>query len=141
MLDILQLRVHPDEIDQLRLCQSTPHTDCVAAFTVKSPGQIWPVASWEDAPREERVNVRGWFPLLDKIADEFLLWWPKGGCFFVSRDKVTHRFVEDDARGVMFLQLETHRLTVVPTRPVEVTRPGAARDAGAGSAGEDSLTA
>jgi hypothetical protein len=44
--------------------------------------------------------------LLDRIADEFLIWWPKGACFFVSRDTVTYRVHERDARGVLFLQLE-----------------------------------
>ena len=33
-------------------------------------------------------NVRGWFQLLDQMADEFLLWWPQGGVFMVSRDAV-----------------------------------------------------
>jgi len=122
MLDILQLRTTPDELDQLRLCQAVPRTDCFAAFTVRRPGQIWPVAKWDDTLVEERINVRGWFPLLDKIADEFLLWWPKGGCFFVSRDKVTHRPAESDEREVLFMQLETHRLAVVPRR-VDAMRP------------------
>jgi hypothetical protein len=122
MLDILQLRTSPDELDQLRQCQATPRGDCLAAFTVRRPGQIWPMAKWDDAPVEERVNVRGWFPLLDKIADEFLLWWPKGGCFFVSRDKVTHRPAEHEEREVLFLQLETPRLAVVPRR-TDTMRP------------------
>ena len=119
MLDILQLHANPDELDQLRLCQATPRNDCLAAFTVRRHGQIWPVASWDHAC-DEKINVRGWFPLLDKMADEFLLWWPKGGCFFVAKDRVTYRPAEHDSRSVMFLQLETHRLTVVPPRPVEV---------------------
>jgi len=116
MLDILQWRTSPDELDQLRLCQTAPRTDCLAAFTVRRPEQIWPVAKWDDTPVDERANVRGWFPLLDKIADEFLLWWPKGGCFFVSRDKVTYRPAENEEREVLFLQLETHRLAVVARR-------------------------
>lgn len=140
MLDILQLRVHSDEIEQLRLCQSALRADCVGAFTVRG-GAIWPVASWDDAQRDGRMNVRGWFPLLDKIADEFLLWWPKGGCFFVSKDKVTHRFSADDVRGVMFLQLEMHRLSVVSARGAEPARTGTARDSGKGTAGADALTA
>jgi hypothetical protein len=122
MLDILQLRTSPDELDQLRMCQVTPRSDCLAAFTVRGAGQIWPVAKWDNAPVDERMNVRGWFPLLDKIADEFLLWWPKGGCFFVSREKVTHRPAENEAREVLFLQLETPRLAVVPRR-ADTVRP------------------
>jgi hypothetical protein len=122
MLDILQLHANPDELDQLRLCQGALRGDCLAAFTVRQPGQIWPVASWDNVPSGEKINVRGWFPLLDKIADEFLLWWPKGGCFFVSKDRVTYRPAEHDPRAVLFLQLETHRLTVVPPRQVEAVR-------------------
>ena len=121
MLDILQLRANPDELEQLRLCQATPRSDCLAAFTVRRAGQIWPVASWDHA-HQERINVRGWFPLLDQIADEFLLWWPKGGCFFVSRDRVTYRPTENESRDVMFLQFEPHRLTVVPPRQVETVQ-------------------
>jgi hypothetical protein len=124
MLDILQLRVHPDELDQLRMCQAVPPNDCVAAFTVKGRGQVWPVTCWDEESPVEKINVRGWFPLLDKIADEFLLWWPQGGCFFISRDKVTRRLAENDARGVMFLQLDTHRLTVVPQRQPDAVRVG-----------------
>ena len=60
--------------------------------------------------------MRGWFPLLDQIADEFLIWRPKGGCFFVQRDKVTYRVSESDPRSVMFLQLELNRLVAVPPR-------------------------
>ena len=114
MLDILQLRVNPDEFDQLRSCQIGQRNDCHAAFTVKGKGLIWPVASWDDAGPEARINVRGWFHLLDQIADEFLLWWPQGGVFFVSREAVTHRLHPLDGTGVLFLELEMHRLKVVP---------------------------
>ncbi len=114
MLDILQLKVSADEIDQLHFCQIKRRGDCQAAFTVKGAGVIWPVASWGDPPLGERINVRGWFPLLDQIADEFLLWWPQGGCFFVSREEATYRVHEHDTSGVLFLQLEMRRLQVVP---------------------------
>jgi hypothetical protein len=60
--------------------------------------------------------------LLDQIADEFLLWWPKGGCFLVSRDRATYRAAEHDPREVLFLLFEPHRLTVVPPRQVEPVR-------------------
>ena len=122
MLDILQLRMNPDEIDQLHFCQIRRRNDCCAAFTVKGAGTIWPVASWGDLPVEEKINVRGWFPLLDEIADEFLLWWPQGGCFFVSREEATHRLHEHDASGVLFLQLEVKRLKVVPQPQHDVRR-------------------
>jgi hypothetical protein len=114
MLDILQLRISPDELGQLRLCQVEQRNDCHAAFTVQRSGAVWPRASWGDAPGAERFDVRGWFPILDQIADEFLLWWPQGGCFFVSRDAVTHRLHERDTAGVLFLQLEVNRLHMVP---------------------------
>jgi hypothetical protein len=74
----------------------------------------------------ERINVRGWFPLLDQIADEFLIWWPQGGCFFVSRDAVTCRLHEQDATGVLFLQLELKRLQVVPQPQRDAQRAAAA---------------
>lgn len=119
MLDILQLRVHLDDFDQLRRCQIAPPDDCHAAFTVKGSRVVWPVASWGDVPAEHRINVRGWFPLLDQMADEFLIWRPRGGCFFVDRDKAMYRSAEHDARGVTFLQLELLRLAVVSHHPVE----------------------
>lgn len=120
MLDILQLRVHPEELDQLHICQVRRRSDGVAAFTVKGKQQIWPVATWSDAPAEEKINVRGWFPLLDKIADELLIWRPQGGCIFVGRDSAYYRVAETDTRGVLFLELETPRLAVVPLRQVGV---------------------
>jgi hypothetical protein len=123
MLDILQWRVDPDEFNQLRMCQTRPPADCHAAFTVKGSRSIWPVATWGGAPSEERVNVRGWFPLLDKIADELLIWQPRGGCFFVSREGVRYRLDPSDGRSVLFLQFEVdHRVVVAPqavaARPV-----------------------
>jgi hypothetical protein len=118
MLDILQLRIHLDDFDQLRRCQIAPPGDCHAAFTVRGAGTVWPVASWGETPATQRINVRGWFPLLDQMADEFLIWRPQGGCFFVERDKATYRVAEHDTRSVMFLQLELNRLTVVP-QPAE----------------------
>ncbi|HEY4379456.1 MAG TPA: hypothetical protein VGN01_03860 [Acidobacteriaceae bacterium] len=121
MLDILQLRVHPEELEQLHICQVRRRTDCMAAFTVKGKQQIWPVASWGEIPVEEKINVRSWFPLLDKIADEFLIWRPQGGCFFVDRDRVYYRVAETDARGVLFMELEMPRLAVVP-RHMDVLR-------------------
>ena len=127
MLDILQLRFNLDEFDQLRLCQVEPRTDCHAAFTVSGPRMIWPVANWGDTPVAERINVRGWFPLLDKMADEFLIWRPQGGCFFVQREKATYRIAEHDPRNVMFLQLEMSRLAVVPPRQAEPARALLAR--------------
>ena len=114
MLDILQLRISPDELGQFRLCQVEQRNDCHAAFTVQRSGEVWPRASWGDVPVAERIDVRGWFPILDQIADEFLLWWPQGGCFFVSRDAVTHRLHEGDTVGVLFMQLEMNRLHMVP---------------------------
>jgi hypothetical protein len=122
MLDILQLRIYLDEFDQLRRCQIVPQSDCHAAFTVKGTHTVWPVASWGETSAAQRVNVRGWFPLLDQMADEFLIWRPQGGCFFVDRDKATYRVAEYDPHSVLFLQLELNRLTVVPSRPVEPQR-------------------
>jgi hypothetical protein len=122
MLDILQLRINLDELEQLRLCQIRLRGDCLAAFTVRGPGMIWPVATWDETPVEERVNVRGWFPVLDQIADEFLIWWPQGGCFFVTREGATYRTEESDAAGVVFLQFEFNRLMAVPPRQVETLR-------------------
>jgi hypothetical protein len=116
MLDILQMRVHPEELDQLHICQVRRRNDGLAAFTVKSKQQIWPAAIWGDAPADAKINVRGWFPLLDKIADELLIWRPQGACVFVSRDCAHYRVAETDARGVLFLELETPRLAVVPSR-------------------------
>jgi hypothetical protein len=123
MLDILQLRVHPEELDQLHICQVSRRSDNYAAFTVKGRQQIWPIASWRDIAAEEKINVRGWFPLLDKIADEFLIWRPQGGCIFVGRDSAFYRVAETDTRGVLFLQFEMHRLAVVPPRQVDAVRP------------------
>jgi hypothetical protein len=117
MLDVLQLGINPDEFEQIRLCQIKPRADCHAAFTVRGPEMIWPVASWGDTATDERINVRGWFPVLDQMADEFLLWWPQGGCFFVAQDRVTYRLHEHDANGVLFLQLEVKRLKIVPQPP------------------------
>jgi hypothetical protein len=122
MLDILQLRVHLDEFDQLRRCQIAPPSDYHAAFTVKGTRTVWPLASWGETPAVQRVNVRGRFPLLDQMADEFLIWRPQGGCFFVDRDKATYRIAENDPRSVLFLQLELKRLEVVASRPVEPQR-------------------
>jgi hypothetical protein len=134
MVDILQMRFNLDEFDQLRLCQVALPSDCHAAFTVKGPQVIWPVASWGDPSAAERINVRGWFPLLDKIADEFLIWRPQGGCFFVHRDQATYRIAEDHPRNVLFLQLELNRLAVVPPRPTEPVRAYLARSRGCVSA-------
>ena len=120
MLDILQLRIHLDEFDQLRLCQVKQREDYHAAFTVKGPQENWPLASCGETPAAEKNNVRGWFPLLDQMADEFLIWRPQGGCFFVSRDTVTYKTAENDPRSVLFMQLELNRLTVVPRRHLEV---------------------
>ena len=58
MLDILQLRVHPEELDQLHICQVSRRSDNYAAFTVKGKQQIWPLASWGDTSAEEKINVR-----------------------------------------------------------------------------------
>lgn len=116
MLDILQLRIDATELQQLRSCQIRQRSDCHAAFTVTSPGVVWPVARWGELPADERINVRGWFPLLDQIADEFLLWWPKGGCFFVKGEEVTYRRTESDGAGVLFLHFEVNRpMAVVPS--------------------------
>ena len=122
MLDILQMRVHPEELDQLHICQVRRRSDGIAAFTVKGRQQIWPMATWSDAPAEEKINVRGWFPLLDKIADELLIWRPQGACVFVGRENAYYRVAETDTRGVLFLELEMPRLVVLPSRQVDGMR-------------------
>ena len=123
MLDVLQLRIHLDVFDRLRLCQAVLRSDCHAAFTVTGMQSIWPLASWDETSLVEQINVRGWFPLLDQIADEFLLWHPQGGCFFVHRDRVVYRVAESDSRGVLFMQLELDRpIVVVPRRPADSRR-------------------
>ena len=121
-MDILQLRINLDEFEQLRLCQIRARSDCHAAFTVKSTGLIWPVASWDETPVEERINVRGWFPLLDQIADEFLIWWNQGGVFFVSREEAIHRLDEGDTSRVVFMRFEVNRLMAVPPLQDEARR-------------------
>lgn len=103
MLDILELRVHPEELDQLRQCQLRLRSDCHAAFTVKGPKTIWPVASWGEIPVDQQINVHGWFPLLDKIADEFLIWRPQGGCFAVTHEGARYRVDEQHKPGVEFM--------------------------------------
>ncbi len=113
MLDILELRVQPEELDQLRQCQTRPRSDGYAAFTVKGPKTVWAGAHWNHNSAEQRVNVRGWFPLLDKIADEFLIWRPQGGCFFVSHEGDRYRLSEDHRPGVEFLLFELTRPMVV----------------------------
>lgn len=123
MLDVLQLRIHLDAFDRLRLCQAVLRSDCHAAFTVTGMQSIWPLASWDETSLVEQINVRGWFPLLDQIADEFLLWHPQSGCFFVHRDRVVYRVAESDSRGVLFMQLELDRpIAVVPRRPADPRR-------------------
>lgn len=123
MLDILQLRVKPEELEQLHSCQLQQRADGFAAFTVKGSGTVWPFASWGEPPAGEKMNVRGWFPLLDQIADEFLIWWPKGGCFFVGKDAVTHRLRPEDGSGVLFLELELNRLKVMTAQTKAVRAP------------------
>jgi hypothetical protein len=115
------LRINPDEFDQLRLCQIRPPGDCHAGFTVKGRGRTWPVASWGDTPVKERVNVRGWIPLLDQMADEFLIWQPQGGSFCVHGDRAAYR-LERDLPEVVFLWLEVHRLMVMPPRAADARR-------------------
>jgi hypothetical protein len=61
------------------------------------------------------------------MADEFLIWRPQGGCFFVYREKVTYRIAENDSRNVLFLQLELNRMVVVPPRQAEPARAYLAR--------------
>lgn len=122
MLDILELRIDATELQQLRNCQIRQRTDCHAAFTVTSPGVIWPLASWGEPQADERINVRGWFPLLDQIADEFLLWWPKGGCCFVKGEEVTYRRAENDGVGVLFLHFEVNRPIAVATSKANTRR-------------------
>jgi hypothetical protein len=107
------------------VCQVELRNDCHAAFTVKGPGITWPVASWRNALVEEQINVRGWFALLDKIADEFLIWRPQGGCLFVYRDRVTYR-IEESAPSVLFLQLEVNRLMVMPSHRAAIRRVSSA---------------
>ncbi len=114
MLDILQLRIHPEELDELRLCQVKVRGDCHAAFTVKGGKTIWPLAHWDNTPVEPPVNVRGWLPLLDKIADEFLIWRPQGGCFVISHEGARYRLDENHRPGVEFLLFELSRPMVLP---------------------------
>ena len=128
MADILQLRVHPEELNQLRLCQAQPRSDGYAAFTFKGPETIWPLASWGEPAVSERINVRGWFPLLDEIADEFLIWRPAGGCVVVSHEGARYRLEEQQRPGVEFLQFELSRLLVVPKQGLSM--PASAERAG-----------
>ena len=116
MLDILKLRMGACEFDQLRVCQLSLRSDCHAAFTVSGMELIWPMANWSPTPVEEKINVRGWIPLLDQIADEFLIFRPEGGCLMVHREFVTYRLEEHDSPEVIFLQLEMNSLKVMPRR-------------------------
>jgi hypothetical protein len=113
MLDILELQVQPEELEQLRQCQARPRPDCHAAFTVDGGHSIWPVVEWGQPQGQQRVNVRGWFPLLDKIADEFLIWRPQGGAFFVTQEGARYRVNEDHRPGVEFMLFELSRPTVL----------------------------
>ena len=120
MLDILELRVQPEELEQLRKCQTGPRHDCHAAFTVAGRDCIWPAVEWGKPQGQQRVNVRGWFPLLDKIADEFLIWRPQGGAFFITHEGARYRTSEDHRPGVEFLLFELSRPMVLPQPELEL---------------------
>jgi hypothetical protein len=114
MLDILEVRVHPEELEQLRQCQAKPSADGHAAFTVKGRDTIWPLAHWAGSLSEQPVNVRGWFPLLDQIADEFLIWRPQGGPIFLTQHGARFRRDENHRPGVEFLLFEVNRPKLMP---------------------------
>lgn len=116
MLDILEVRVHPEELEELRQCQMRPRGDCQAAFTVRGRDTIWPLVEWGQTQPQQLVNVRGWFPLLDKIADEFLIWRPQGGPVFVTHEGARYRLSEDHRPGVEFLLFELSRPMVISHR-------------------------
>ena len=114
MLDILELQVHPEELDQLRQCQAAQSAEGHAAFTVKGPDTIWPLAHWTGTPSEPPVNVRGWFPLLDAIADELLIWRPQGGPIFLTQHGARYRREEHHTPGVEFLLFDVKRPKLIP---------------------------
>lgn len=114
VLDILELRVLPEELEQLRQCQAKPRTDCCAAFTVQGRETIWPLACWGATPSQQPINVRGWFPLLDQIADEFLIWRPQGGPIFVTHEGARYRRDETHHPGVEFLLFDVARPKLLP---------------------------
>jgi len=120
MLDILELRVLPEELDQLRQCQTRPRPDCQAAFTVDGKDCIRPMVDWAQPSGQPRINVRGWFPLLDKIADEFLIWRPQGGAFFITHEGVRYRTSEEHRPGVEFILFELSRPMMLPQPELEL---------------------
>jgi hypothetical protein len=55
------------------------------------------------------------------MADELLIWQPRGGCIFIYRDRAVYR-TERASPGVLFLQLEMNRLMAVPPRQTDLRR-------------------
>jgi hypothetical protein len=113
---MLTMRLNHLEYKLLRDCQFRLRDDCHAAFTAIPTGEIWPFATWGRTPNEQRENVRGELPHLDRIADELLECRCDGGRFFVLERSVIYRIEPEDIDGVRFvaLQIEGDVIVAIP---------------------------
>ena len=85
------------ELDLLKKVGPVEHRKWPAVFSCNEYNDLWLFITYGYTAPEDRIDVRGKFPVLDAIADEYLEHRPRGGRFFVSDEGAF--FNEGDGQG------------------------------------------
>lgn len=83
--------VSNDEIRGFRDLQVRRRWQRPASFSANRRSEIWPFGLSGLTLEERWYGIRGQSQLLDRVADEFLCWSPRGGRFWIDDKCAFHR--------------------------------------------------
>ena len=79
------------DIDCLKKIGLKRRGDCFASFSVNANHEIWVYVTRSWTKEEKRRYVSGQCPIIEQIAEEYLLARPEGGRVLVKRDGLFYR--------------------------------------------------
>jgi len=78
------LEITKEQFDEFKRLQVKKRWDWPASFSTNIRGAIWPFVTNGRTPLEDRNDVRGVSPLLDRVADIYTALREEGGRFFIG---------------------------------------------------------
>jgi|SRR5579884_307925 len=84
VIPISTIHITRHDFNELRRLQRRKRWDWPAVFSVNPRGVIWPFVTNGWTPEDERIDVAGVSPIVDRVASEYLDIRPEGGRFFIK---------------------------------------------------------
>jgi hypothetical protein len=100
------IEVSRADLEQIKRLQIKPRSDWPAVFSTNVHGEIWPFWTYGYTYGRDRVDVRGFSPVVDEVAERYRQLRGEGGRFFID---ATGAFYKDELSGSFTRQFVSFR--------------------------------